>query len=618
MRRCPTRVAAICLIVLALAVESIADVPQSMHVQGRLTDTAGVPVDSGIVTFVFRIYNAETAGLEDWPGAEGERQDLYVDAAGLWNANVGALIPLPATLFATDTSRWLQIVIERAGDLPETLSRIRLHSQPYAHHAALSQQADVADDALALGGLAPSEYALDAHEHTASDINPQGDGSGLDADLLDGLHADAFADSVHAHEPEDIVSQGDGSGLDADMLDGLHADAFVDSAHSHDPVDIVPQGEGSGLDADLLDGQNAADFSPVSHPHDGLWSESGPNYYYNGGRVGIGTSSPEQQLHVTKGTPTGINPNPGSIAVFESDSHGYLSILTPSANESGVIFGSTGASTAAGVMFNSTLTPGGLQFRTAFNVTGMSLSASGRLSIGSFTGNGQLLVTGIAANSTVVLPDSSISDQEMWNEPGIASATGAGFITLTSTTMQTLASVTITTPAAGYISLQGKGYGLMHGTTIRNQAIIQIDQTAGGSVLTPHAITFGMVGYVNTTLANAFPIYVSRIYFKSAGTHTFLLEAALQVGNGVGSVARVAYPILTATYFSTSYGSVSTIIQGSEIGAFESARRMSDEFGLDWYEVDLRELEQKAIRLRNELNQVEQQIDQAHTNPEHQ
>lgn len=583
MCQCSRRVAMTCLIVLALAGESNADVPQSMFIQGRLTDPSGVPVDSGVVTFVFWIYNAETAGAIDWPGAEGERQDLYVDSAGLWSANVGALNPLPATLFAADTSRWLQIVVERAGDLPETLSRIRLLSQPYAYRAALSQRADVADDALALGGLAPSEYALDAHEHSASDINPQGDGSGLDAD----------------------------------MLDGLHADAFVDSAHSHEPVDIVPQGDGSGLDADLLDGQNASDFSPVSHPHDGLWSGSGPNYYFNGGRVGIGTSSPEQKLHVAKGTPSGIIPNPGSIAVFESDSHGYLSILTPSANESGVMFGSTAAATAAGVVYNSMLTPGGLQFRTAFNVTGMALSASGRVSIGSFTGTGQLLVTGLAANSTVVLPDSSISAQEMWNEPGIASATGAGFITLTSTTMQTLASVTITIPAAGYISLQGKGYGLMHGTTIRNQTIIQIDQTAGGAVLTPHAITLGLVGYVNTTLANAFPIYVSRIYFKSAGTHTFLLEGALQLGNGVGSVARVAYPILTATYFSTSYGSVSTIIPGSEIGDFESARRMSDEFGPDQYKVDLRELEQKAIRLRKELNQVEQQIDRAHAKPEH-
>ncbi len=617
MCQCSRRVAMTCLIVLALAGESNADVPQSMFIQGRLTDPSGVPVDSGVVTFVFWIYNAETAGAIDWPGAEGERQDLYVDSAGLWSANVGALNPLPATLFAADTSRWLQIVVERAGDLPETLSRIRLLSQPYAYRAALSQRADVADDALALGGLAPSEYALDAHEHSASDINPQGDGSGLDADMLDGLHADAFADSVHGHDPEDIIPQGDGSGLDADMLDGLHADAFVDSAHSHEPVDIVPQGDGSGLDADLLDGQNASEFSPVSHPHDGLWSGSGPNYYFNGGRVGIGTSSPEQILHVAKGTPSGIIPNPGSIAVFESDSHGYLSILTPSANESGVMFGSTAAATAAGVVYNSMLTPGGLQFRTAFNVTGMALSASGRVSIGSFTGTGQLLVTGLAANSTVVLPDSSISAQEMWNEPGIASATGAGFITLTSTTMQTLASVTITIPAAGYISLQGKGYGLMHGTTIRNQAIIQIDQTAGGAVLTPHAITLGMVGYVNTTLANAFPIYVSRIYFKSAGTHTFLLEGALQLGNGVGSVARVAYPILTATYFSTSYGSVSTIIPGSEIGDFESARRMSDDFGPDQYKVDLRELEQKAIRLRKELNQVEQQIDQAHAKPEH-
>ena len=67
------------------------------------------------------------------------------------------------------------------------------------------------------------------HTHNASDISPQGPGSGLDADMLDGKHASEFAEASHQHAVGDIIPQGDGSGLDADKLDGRHADEFKEA-----------------------------------------------------------------------------------------------------------------------------------------------------------------------------------------------------------------------------------------------------------------------------------------------------------------------------------------------------------------------------------------------------
>jgi hypothetical protein len=447
--------------------------------------------------------------------------------------------------------------------------------------------------------------------HTPAGISPQGDGSTLDADFLDGLDAGDFAASTHTHHPAAITPQGDGSGLDADFLDGQDAADFAAEGHTHAPAEIVPQGDGSGLDADLLDGQDAADFAAIGHTHGGLWSENGANYFYNGGRVGIGTTSPEQMLHVVKGAMSGAMPDGGSIGILEADNHGYLSLLTPNFAESGVMFGNTASSRAGGVYYNSALTPGGLQFRTAFDVPGLELESSGRLAVGVITGNGMLKVAGSPVTLTVDLPDSTIDADEIWNEAGIASTSSGVTHTLASTSMQNLETVSLTIPAAGYIVVEAKCNGLTHGTTGRNQGLVQIDESAGGSAIVPYFASFGLLGYVNGTIANSFPIYVTRVYFKPAGSYTFILEGAQQVNNGAGAVTRVAQTILTATYYPTSYGDVLGLVSATEASEFQTARAVATESGEAMYEVDLRELEVRAARLRARAEEAELELLQA-------
>jgi hypothetical protein len=416
----------------------------------------------------------------------------------------------------------------------------------------------------------------------------------------------------HAHTAADISPQGSGSGLHADLLDSLDAADFAPTAHDHTAADIVPQGAGSGLDADLVDGRQAAEFADTAHGHGGLWSANGSDYYYNAGRVGVGTSSPAQLFHVLNGSTIGVVPAAGSIAAFESDNIGYLSILTPDPAERGIFFGENASPTAGGIIYNNVLTPDGLQFRTAFNVIGMALESSGRLSIGNFTGSGMLQVTGNAINSTVVLPSNSIASEEILNEPGLAANLNAAVITLVSTTMQTITTVTINIPTAGHIVVEGKTNGLTHGTTGRNQGIVQIDETAGGSLVSPYFTTFGLLGHVNTTQANSFPVYVTRTYFKNAGEHTFLLEAAQQSLNGTGAITRVGQSMLKAVFYPTSYGTVSTVVTNSEAARFDQARAVQGDTGTEGYSVvDLRELEREAARLRADAERAEQALQEA-------
>ncbi len=101
----------------------------------------------------------------------------------------------------------------------------------------------------------------------------------------------------------------------------------------------------------------------------------------HGGNVGIGTTTPANRLHVFNGA-AGVDPFGNAEIALEDDSSCYLSLISPSANESGVLFGNpTNGATAGGILFNSGIA-NGLSFRTGTNDTHMVLDSSGRLGLG--------------------------------------------------------------------------------------------------------------------------------------------------------------------------------------------------------------------------------------------
>jgi hypothetical protein len=99
------------------------------------------------------------------------------------------------------------------------------------------------------------------------------------------------------------------------------------------------------------------------------------------GNVGIGTNNPAAKLHVTSGT-SGVPPYPGAQSILESNGHTYLNILSPSLNESGILFGKGTDGFNGGIIYNSITSPSGFQFRTNGNQTRMVMDAFGRVGIG--------------------------------------------------------------------------------------------------------------------------------------------------------------------------------------------------------------------------------------------
>ncbi|MEW5874529.1 MAG: tail fiber domain-containing protein [Candidatus Zixiibacteriota bacterium] len=111
---------------------AVAEVPASIAVQGRLTDTGGNPLPAGFKSFTFKIFDAAAGGTEIWPGSVGEEdQFLLTDADGLWSASVGKDNPLTPAVFA-DTVRWLEVTVFDGINPAVTLPRIRLQTSSYA------------------------------------------------------------------------------------------------------------------------------------------------------------------------------------------------------------------------------------------------------------------------------------------------------------------------------------------------------------------------------------------------------------------------------------------------------------------------------------------------------
>jgi len=112
-----------------------------------------------------------------------------------------------------------------------------------------------------------------------------------------------------------------------------------------------------------------------------------------GGNVGINTTNPGATLHVVNGSSGVAAPNSSSVGAFESSGSAYINLLTPAANESGLLFGNTNSTADGGILYNSGSLARGLEFRAGGNNNRMVITSAGNVGIGT-TSPGYLLVVG--------------------------------------------------------------------------------------------------------------------------------------------------------------------------------------------------------------------------------
>lgn len=219
--------------------------------------------------------------------------------------------------------------------------------------------------------------------------------------------------------------------------------------------------------------------------------------------------------------------------------------------------------------------------------------------------SGRIAVSAPDSNSSVQLPDNAISAPEVLDEPGIATDQVNTFIVLTgNTVMEDLATITMTTPAAGYINVRGRGMAQLSGTTGSNYVNTQIDQVSGGSTLVGLNSQVGGAGFASTGIWLQ-EITSERTYYLSAGTYTFRLEG-MPSGTGIGRAVSIFFPCITAVYYPTAYGPVTAIVSSDQEHLFEKVSSEMSPVAVDGTSlsstqvrtVDLRELELRATRTR--------------------
>lgn len=472
--------------------DAVAQFPSTMNVQGQLTDSTGVPVNTNKATFGFSIWNAQIAGDRIWPkGSASEDQSLPTDADGLWGTTIGNTEPLSADVF-TGEPVWLQIEIDDGDNPPQTLSRIDLVAVPHAYRAQAAWLADsavVAGDASRLDGLSSGDFAASGHNHNTDYVNTSGDAM---TGPLQVPQVDLLALNVG-----DVTSEGE--------LNLKQAGDGSDVVHAYSTP-------GLGGAVDLYD--EAGNITVMAQP----------DYEGRGGLLKVSSGG-------------------GGL-------YGFLVDGEQSPTDSNVFVWMLG--TASNCQFNT-------------NRTG---------------------------DASVVLPAGAISATEQFNEPGISFGTYYDFVSVHDTAAMTdIVTTTITIPAAGYIVVEVDSYVGLLSTTSPNIVIYQIDETAGGARDSTHGVV-GMASPPNIQWMY-YPVAKQRVYYKpSAGSYTFRFEAMSEFADGgqyfEGSTIR-------ATYYPTSYGSVSGFVSDGESGG-------------TGHRVDLRDLELRAAREKAEYEQAQREL----------
>ena len=210
--------------------------------------------------------------------------------------------------------------------------------------------------------------------------------------------------------------------------------------------------------------------------------------------------------------------------------------------------------------------------------------------------------------STHIL-NGSIDDQDLSNEPGIAANNNDINVTLNNENMVDIGTVTITIPTSGYIVVEGKCFVNFEDDVSNNSAAFQIDEISGGSWTPPY---FSYAGWENGSNPsggrNLYTIYAQRVYFKTAGTYVFRLEGQ-KVGPATGTT-RASDPMLTAIYYSTSYGPVNTLASSPSDHPEATAVTVEDIDGgsQTMYKMDLRYYELRAKEARLKALEAEREL----------
>ncbi len=239
------------------------------------------------------------------------------------------------------------------------------------------------------------------------------------------------------------------------------------------------------------------------------------------GNIGMGTATPANDLHV-------MDTGTARIRVESAAGQAGISFLSDSTVEN-VIYSADGFD----------------DLRLFVNgADRLAISSAGNVGIGTNAPTGKLHVSGAANDTSVVLPDDSISSAETLEEPGLASDLRVTIALTGDETPVTLASRTITVPTDGFVIAHVCSNFSTLGLNLPDTADVTIflDKTTS-----PAATSGEYFRTVETARIEALSFHA--VFSVSAGANAFTLT-----GRSQGLGCNAFNPRLTLVFFPTTYG----------------------------------------------------------------
>jgi hypothetical protein len=429
-----------------------------MNYQVMLTDSSDQPLADQAVTLVFRIYDAPSAGTQQWT----ETHNVTTNSIGVVSVILGETTPLPVASFGA--ALWLQV--QANGEI--LLPRRKLVSAPYALHAIDSDAGGTADG-----------HSLDAS-----------DGSPVDAVYVDAAGNVGFGTTgptrnTHVHQTGPAYIHFTNTTTGTSAVDGLIVG--TESAG----ISYVWNYENDKL---ILGTQ---DHIMLTLDHAGI-VKVGNTYDWAGRLDLVRPGAASQQLTCTSDAY-------GGTATFFDEAGNTTVLISPdNSGTGGLVHVSKDATYSAdeGIDLNGNWAGAeepALRVIGTVRMAGFYMGSSGNLS--------------------VQLPADAIADTEILDEPGVARNQNLSGILL-SGGVDVLTSRSITVPAGGYVLALGTSEAFaVHTSGSSSYVRIGLSSTTGippaqsAETQVPSGAPSGYYSFVVTS-HEIFPV-------ASAGTYTF-------------------------------------------------------------------------------------------------
>jgi hypothetical protein len=261
----------------------------------------------------------------------------------------------------------------------------------------------------------------------------------------------------------------------------------------------------------------------------------------NSGNVGIGTTGPENSLHVYKGSAGSVTALSTAPLVVENSGDTLINLLSPDANARGIAFGQASNNIRGSIIYNSSAVSDGFDFRAgAASSPQMVLTTAGNVGIGTTSPGAKLDVNGggfllstdgqailSAAGTTYFKPVSTLTNSDQYLQ-----VTPLGSNTVTGLKLHGQVSASVGTR----LDLLQSGAN----TIIRNQTLgggsqgyISLEQNGDTRL---RIDTAGNVGIGTTTPGTLFEIGTSDLGNGNAGPVITLGRNNNGTNTGAGSI----------------------------------------------------------------------------------